>query len=94
MSKDSVSPRNFTVVNSEGSAFWIRRETDLSVLEPGDMCGNIELLLSAVLTYSRSRKQALSERLQEIDRGFFPSQGSYPTKDDKCVEGADLIGDN
>ncbi len=66
MSRDTASPRNFTVLNSVGSAFWIPRETDLSALKPGGARGNIEALLNGVLEYSESREEALNERIQEF----------------------------
>lgn len=61
----SLSPDGYGLVNAQGGAFWIPREADLAVLGAGDVRGNLEVLLSAVLTYARSREQALNERVEE-----------------------------
>ena len=62
---DSLSPGGYGIVNSQGGAFWVPREADLSLLTPGDLRGNLELLLNAVSNYAASRDKALNDGLQK-----------------------------
>jgi hypothetical protein len=57
--------RKYSIVNLEGSAFWIPITADLSNLTDGDVRGNIEILLNAALSYSKSREQVLDKCIHE-----------------------------
>ena len=61
---DALSPDGYGIVNSQGGAFWIPHEADLSALKAGDVRANLRSLLSAVSDYSKSHDQALAERVQ------------------------------
>ena len=63
---DSLSPDGYGLVNAQGGAFWIPREADISALTIGDVRGNLEVLLDAVLSYARSNEQSLNERVEEF----------------------------
>ncbi|HEX7079752.1 MAG TPA: hypothetical protein VF329_01905 [Gammaproteobacteria bacterium] len=65
IAKDSLSPDGYGIVNAEGGAFWVPREADLSLLTPGNLRGNLEVLLQAVSSYAASRDRVLGERLQK-----------------------------
>jgi hypothetical protein len=66
MVKDSaLSSNGFTMLNAQGSAFWIPREADLSALKPTDVRANIQLLLGDVRKYSESRESALDRGMRE-----------------------------
>ena len=56
---DALSPGGYGIVNTQGSAFWIPSEADLSLLKPGTVRDNVALLLNDVLNYSKPNEQAL-----------------------------------
>lgn len=62
----SLSPRRYAIVNAEGSAFWIPRQTDLSVVKPGDVRSSIEALLQGSRNYLNSRDRELNENVQRF----------------------------
>jgi hypothetical protein len=55
----------YSIVNAVGSAFWIPRSADVSNLKPGDVRGNIEVLVNAALSYSRSREETLEQCIHQ-----------------------------
>jgi len=61
----TLSSNGFTMLNAQGSAFWIPREADLSALKPTDVRANIQLLLGDVRKYSESRESALDRGMRE-----------------------------
>ncbi len=62
IAKDYWFPgHKYSIVNAAGSAFWIPRSADVSSLKPGDVRGNIEVLVNAALSYSKSREQTLEQ---------------------------------
>ena len=62
---DSLSSHGYSIVNAQGSAFWIPRESDLSALKPGDVRENIALLLNDVLNYSKPNDEAFMTCVQD-----------------------------
>lgn len=62
---DFLSPDGYGIVNAQGGAFWVPRDADLSLLTPGEVRGDLEVLLKAVSSYSAARDKALGERLQK-----------------------------
>ena len=54
----------YSIVNNQGSVFWIPRSADLSGLAAGDVRGNIELLVNATLAHAKSRAQTLDQCIQ------------------------------
>jgi hypothetical protein len=55
----------YSIVNAVGSAFWIPRSADLANLKPGDVRGNIALLVNTALSYSRSREDTLEQCIHQ-----------------------------
>ena len=65
--KDWLSPlRPYAIVNAEGSAFWIPRQTDLSVVDPRDVRSSVEALLNVITIYLDSRERELDESVQRF----------------------------
>jgi hypothetical protein len=50
LANDSSATGSYSIVNEQGSAFWIPRTADLVGLKPGDVRGNIEALAKAALS--------------------------------------------
>lgn len=61
-------PARHTLLNVQGSAFWIPRELDVSEMPEGDVRSKIEFLVQEVVAYQRRRSAELEERAREFIR--------------------------
>jgi hypothetical protein len=66
LARDHSFPgQKYSIVNALGSVFWIPRSADLADLKPGDLRGNIGLLVNTALSYSRSREETLERCIHQ-----------------------------